>query len=94
MKIRIVLAAAATVFAAMNVNSAQALSMQECSAKYKAANAAGTLNGMKWNDFRKAECSADGDGSGCGGTSGGGSRADCGRAAHGRERPVPHRGVA
>lgn len=59
MKIRIVLAAAATVFAVMNVNSAQALSMQECSAKYKAANAAGTLNGMKWNDFRKAECSAD-----------------------------------
>ncbi len=37
---------------------AQALSMKECSAKYKAAQAAGTLNGMKWNDFRKAECGA------------------------------------
>jgi len=38
---------------------AQALSMQECSAKYKAANDAGTLNGQKWNDFRKAQCAAD-----------------------------------
>jgi len=40
-------------------NSAQALTMQECSAKYKAAKDAGTLNGMKWNDFRKAECGAN-----------------------------------
>jgi hypothetical protein len=40
-------------------SSAQALSMQECSAKYKAAKEAGTLNGMKWNDFRKAQCGAD-----------------------------------
>src|SRR5450432_952058 len=38
---------------------AQALTMQECSAKYKAAKDGGTLNGQKWNDFRKAECSAD-----------------------------------
>src|ERR1700675_407647 len=38
---------------------AQALSPQECSAKYKAAKADGTLNGQKWNDFRKAQCSAD-----------------------------------
>ncbi|TIT38998.1 MAG: hypothetical protein E5W75_30160, partial [Mesorhizobium sp.] len=30
----------------------------ECSTKYQAAKAAGTLNGMKWNDFRKAECAA------------------------------------
>jgi hypothetical protein len=37
---------------------AQALSMSECSAKYKEAKAAGTLNGQKWNDFRKAECGA------------------------------------
>jgi hypothetical protein len=37
---------------------AQALTMKECSVKYKAAQAAGTLNGMKWNDFRKAECGA------------------------------------
>ena len=44
-------------FAAMA--PAQALSMQECSAKYKAAKDAGTLNGQKWNDFRKAQCAAD-----------------------------------
>ena len=30
--------------------------MKECSAKYKAAQDSGTLKGMKWNDFRKAEC--------------------------------------
>ena len=45
-----------TAFAA---NSAQALSSKECSAKYKAAKEAGTLNGMKWNEFRKAQCGAD-----------------------------------
>ncbi|TCR82187.1 hypothetical protein [Rhizobium sp. BK376] len=39
--------------------SASALSMQDCSAKYKAAQAANTLNGMKWNDFRKAQCGTD-----------------------------------
>lgn len=38
---------------------AQALTMQECSAKYSAAKTAGTLNGKAWNDFRKAECGAD-----------------------------------
>src|SRR5580658_6784860 len=38
---------------------AQALTSKECSAKYQAAKAAGTLNGMKWNDFRKAQCGAD-----------------------------------
>lgn len=37
---------------------AHALTTKECSAKYKAAKTAGTLNGMKWNDFRKAECGA------------------------------------
>ncbi|MEJ0076949.1 MAG: hypothetical protein WDO17_16195 [Alphaproteobacteria bacterium] len=31
--------------------------MQECSAKYKAAQATG--NKLKWNDFRKAECGTD-----------------------------------
>ena len=38
---------------------AQALTMKECSARYKAAQTAGTLNGQKWNDFRKAECGAE-----------------------------------
>ena len=33
--------------------------MKECSAKYKAAKDAGTLSGMKWNDFRKAQCGAE-----------------------------------
>lgn len=41
---------------ALQSQSAQALTMQECSAKYRAAKEAGTLNGMKWNDFRKAQC--------------------------------------
>ena len=41
------------------VSPAQALSMSECSAKYKAAKADGSLNGQKWNDFRKAQCGAD-----------------------------------
>jgi hypothetical protein len=43
----------------LSATSAQALTMQECSAKYKAAQTAGTLNGKKWNDFRKAECGTD-----------------------------------
>jgi hypothetical protein len=47
-------------FAALALtSSAQALTMQECSAKYQAAKTAGTLNGQKWNDFRKSECAAD-----------------------------------
>ncbi len=41
---------------ALQSPSAQALTMQECSAKYKAAKEAGTFGGMKWNDFRKAQC--------------------------------------
>ena len=44
---------------ALGSTSAQALTMQECSAKYKAAQTAGTLKGMKWNDYRKAECGTD-----------------------------------
>jgi hypothetical protein len=53
------LACAATVagFALFALSPAHALTMSECSAKYKAAQTAGTLNGQKWNDFRKAECS-------------------------------------
>lgn len=38
---------------------AQALTSQECSAKYQAAKKDGTLGTMKWNDFRKAQCGAD-----------------------------------
>jgi ubiquinone biosynthesis protein Coq4 len=57
MIIRYVVMCTATLLAAIALQgtSAHALSMQECSAKYKAAKDAGTLNGMKWNDFRKAQ---------------------------------------
>jgi len=37
---------------------AHALTQKECSAKYQEAKKAGTLNGMKYNEFRKAECGA------------------------------------
>lgn len=51
---------AATGFAALTISApVQALTSQECSAKYQAAKSAGTLNGQKWNDFRKANCGAD-----------------------------------
>jgi len=61
MTIRHLTLCAAAVVAAMALHgtSAQALTMSECSAKYKAAKADGSLNGMKWNDFRKAQCGAD-----------------------------------
>jgi hypothetical protein len=41
---------------ALQGTSAHALSMHECSVKYRAAKEAGTLNGMKWNEFRKTQC--------------------------------------
>ena len=57
---KLLCAAALTGFAAFVATApAHALTMQECSAKYKAAKDAGTLNGQKWNDFRKAQCAAD-----------------------------------
>src|SRR5258705_8973259 len=57
---KLLCAVALSGFAAFAVtSSAQALTTQECSAKYQAAKTAGTLNGQKWNDFRKAECGAD-----------------------------------
>jgi hypothetical protein len=45
--------AAATLVAASPAN---ALTVSECSAKYQAAQKAGTLKGMNWQAFRKAEC--------------------------------------
>jgi hypothetical protein len=50
--------AASTTAAADSADEAKGLSMKDCSAKYQAAKTAGSLNGMKWNDFRKTECSA------------------------------------
>jgi hypothetical protein len=61
MTIRYLTLCAAAVVAAIALQgtSAQALTMSECSAKYKAAKSDGSLNGMKWNDFRKAQCGSD-----------------------------------
>jgi len=57
---KLLFAVAVTGFAAVIANApAQALTMQECSSKYQAAKTAGTLNGQKWNDFRKTQCGAD-----------------------------------
>jgi hypothetical protein len=57
---KILYTVAASAFAAFAAtSSAQALTAQECSAKYQAAKTAGTLGGQKWNDFRKAQCGAD-----------------------------------
>ncbi|QIG51884.1 hypothetical protein G5V57_31785 [Nordella sp. HKS 07] len=42
--------------AASQDETAKGLTSQQCSAKYQAAKAADALNGMKWNDYRKAEC--------------------------------------
>ncbi len=57
---RLLCAVALSGFAALAITpSAQALTAQECSAKYQAAKTAGSLNGQKWNDFRKAQCGAD-----------------------------------
>jgi hypothetical protein len=59
-KAKLLCAIAASGLAAVVATApAQALTTQECSAKYQAAKSAGTLNGMKWNDFRKAQCGAD-----------------------------------
>jgi hypothetical protein len=44
---------------ALQGTSAHALTMAECSAKYKDAKANNSLNGMKWNDFRKAQCGSE-----------------------------------
>jgi hypothetical protein len=53
-------AAAVSAFATVVATApAQALTAQECSAKYQAAKTAGTLGDQKWNDFRKAQCGSD-----------------------------------
>lgn len=54
--LKLLCAVAASSLTTLAFSPAQALTMPECSAKYKAAQTAGTLNGQKWNDFRKAEC--------------------------------------
>jgi hypothetical protein len=52
----------AVLFGTINVIAAlpvAALTMKECSAKYKAEQAAGTVGGMTWLAFRKANCGAN-----------------------------------
>ncbi len=57
---RLLCAVALSGFAAFAATApANALTTQECSAKYQAAKKDGTLGSMKWNDFRKAQCGAD-----------------------------------
>src|SRR6266851_2787790 len=57
---KLLCAVAVSGFAAFAATApAQALTAQECSAKYQAAKTAGTLGGQKWNDYRKANCGAD-----------------------------------
>jgi len=56
--LKLLCAVTASGLIALSAMPANALTSQECSAKYQAAKTAGTLNGQKWNDFRKAECGA------------------------------------
>ena len=57
---KLLCAIAASAVAALVASApAQALTAQECSAKYQAAKKDGSLGTMKWNDFRKAQCGAD-----------------------------------
>jgi hypothetical protein len=59
MLFRIAAVATIAIGAALAVSPAMALSSHDCSVKFKAAQDAGTLNGMKYADFRKANCGAD-----------------------------------
>src|SRR5215510_11445399 len=56
---KLLCAVAVAAFAFTAASPAQALTSQECSAKYQAAKKDGTLGSQKWNDFRKAQCGAD-----------------------------------
>ena len=54
---RLMAAAVATSLSALGFAlPAQALTSKECSAKYKAAQAAGNTGNLKYADYRKAEC--------------------------------------
>lgn len=55
---RIMAALGVALVAVVAVSPAQAVTMTECSTMYKTAQTAGTLNGLKWNDYRKANCSS------------------------------------
>ena len=61
MLIRYIAVSSATVLGviAFQDTAAHALSLHECSVKYQAAKTTGTLDGMKWNDFRKTQCGGE-----------------------------------
>ena len=59
--LRIAALAALAWLAVGALSPSHAMSTADCSAKYQAAKKAGTLNGMKWNDFRKKECTDSAD---------------------------------
>lgn len=50
------LAGVAALSAFCFIEPANALTMKQCSEKYKTANDAGAVGTMSWNEFRKAEC--------------------------------------
>ncbi|MDH4981137.1 hypothetical protein [Hyphomicrobium sp. D-2] len=54
----IVSAGTASIALLLIATPASALTMQECSAKYKAAQKSGAAGDMNWNQFRSAECAA------------------------------------
>src|SRR3954453_22785573 len=57
---KLLCAVALSGFAALVASApAQAVTSQECSAKYQAAKKDGSLGTTKWNDFRKAQCGAE-----------------------------------
>jgi hypothetical protein len=57
--LRTLLFGSAAAILSLSFTPAQALTMKECSEKYRAAQKANTLKGQKWNDFRKAQCADD-----------------------------------
>ena len=59
MRVQVLTICSGVILAVLATSPGQALTMKECSAKYKAAQTAGTLNGQKWNDFRKSQCGSD-----------------------------------
>ncbi|MBL0372912.1 hypothetical protein JJB09_12830 [Rhizobium sp. KVB221] len=60
MSTKLLLSACGVVLAALAFSQpANALTMKECSAKYKTAKADGSDQGLKWNDFRTKFCGDD-----------------------------------
>jgi len=57
MRTRLVAIGAFAVAATLTVaTEGHAITLQECSANYKTAKAAGTLGGKTWTEYRKIEC--------------------------------------